>query len=209
MVHLAFSRPSDPDQVGPPSNRLGSIQGVADRFRASADQVKALASSTRIRILRLCNDRAWTNHELARRLGLDPSTTHHHLRVLEKTGLVEALPLRRGPSGGHEKPYRSTRLSWRLIVDDVLDDEELPGDPAPLTAFRRELSEAGLDSSVELTRFHMHLDDDELAVFLERFRGLIQEWVSTDDARRDAGSPAYGVFFAAHRLRVDDYDARG
>lgn len=181
---------------------------MKDKTPASPEQIKAVTSSTRIRILRLCNDREWTNQELSRRLQLDPSTTHHHLRVLEQTGLVEALPLRRGPSGGHEKPYRSTGLSWTLAFDDVLDDEELPGEPAPLTAFRRELSEAGLDSSVELTRFHLHLDDDELDEFLDRFRGLIEEYVAADAARRDSGSPGYGAFFGAHRLRSDPQHAR-
>lgn len=90
-----------------------------------------------------------------------------------------------------------------MAFDDVLDDEELPGEPAPLTALRRELSEAGLDSSVELTRFHLHLDDGELDEFLDRFRGLIEEYVAADAARRDSGSLGYGAFFAPHRLRSD------
>lgn len=174
---------------------------MREKQAATADQVKAVSSATRVRIMRLCHDREWTNKQLADRLELDPSTVLHHVRILEQAGLVESTPVRQGPSGAYEKPYRSTGLSWQLILDDALIDEDGSGEPAPLNAFRQELLEAGVDSAVELTRFMIHLDDDDLAKFVEEFTTLIDRFVETDSRRAELGAPGYGAFFAVHRLR--------
>jgi len=171
-----------------------------DRRPATVEQIKAIANSTRLRIMRLCHDGDWTNKALADRLRLDPSTTLHHLRILESAGLVTALPAVKGHTGALEKPYRSTGLSWRLILDDSLKDEESAGEPAPLAAFRHEFREAGLDSSVELTRLHLHLDNQEVVEFVRRIRAVIDEYVETDQERKQRGSASYGALFATHRL---------
>ncbi len=175
---------------------------MTDRERQPATdaQVKAIANSTRLRIMRLCHHDDWTNKALADRLQMDPSTTLHHLRILEAAGFLAALPVVQGRSGAYEKPYRSTNLSWQLILDDHLEDEESAGEPAPLAAFRQEFREAGLDSSVELTRLHLYLDDDEVAEFVSRVRAIIDEFVESNANREQRTKNSYGVFFAAHRL---------
>jgi DNA-binding transcriptional ArsR family regulator len=171
-----------------------------ERRSATDAQLKAISNATRLRIMRLCHHDDWTNKALADRLGLDPSTTLHHLRILEAAGFVEARPVVQGRSGAFEKPYRSTNLSWQLILDDHLEDDESVGEPAPLAAFRHEFREAGLDSSVELTRLHLFLDDDEVAEFVRRVRAVIDEFVETNAQREQRTKPSYGVFFATHLL---------
>jgi len=173
---------------------------MVERSQPTPEQIKAVASPLRLRILRLCNDRLWTNKELADRLERDPATILHHLRLLVAAGLLEPVSVRQGASGAYEKPYRSTGLSWRLSFDQVAEDEEQAGELAMLTAFRQELAEAGNDSISELTRFHLHLDGETLASFTERFLGLINEYMEDDRARRDKGSPGYGGVMAIHRL---------
>ena len=172
----------------------------SERQPATDAQLKAISNSTRLRIMRLCHHDDWTNKALADRLEMDPSTILHHLRILEAAGFVVALPVVQGPSGAYEKPYRSTGLSWQLILDDDLEDEESAGEPAPLAAFRHEFREAGLASSVELTRLHLYLDDDEVAEFVGRVRAVIDEFVESNANREQRGSPSYGVLFATHRL---------
>lgn len=174
---------------------------MTGKRRATDEQVKAVSSATRVRIMRLCHGRDWTNKQLADRLELDPSTILHHVRVLERAGLIEACAGRQGPTGAFEKPYRSTGLSWQLILDDALLDEDGSGEPAPLSAFRQELLEAGTDSIAELTRFFVNLEDDDVADFVEDFTALIGKYVASNQPRQDAGSPAYGAFFSVHRLR--------
>lgn len=71
---------------------------------------------------------------------------------------------------------------------------------APLSAFRQEFLEAGVDSAVELTRFFVHLSDDDLSEFVQEFTALIERDVSGNGPRQNAGVPGYGAFFAVHRL---------
>lgn len=168
---------------------------MADRRQPTPEQIKAVASPLRLRILRLCNDREWTNKQLADRLERDPATMLHHLRLLVDAGLIEAVGIRQGKSGAYEKPYRSTGLSWQLSFDE---DEK--GELAMLTAFRQELAEAGHESIAELTRFHLHLDDDAVRAFVERFIGLINEYLANDDARHREGAHGHGGVFVLHRL---------
>jgi hypothetical protein len=98
-------------------------------------------------------------------------------------------------------PDQAVELTWQLILDDALIDEDGSGEPAPLSAFRQEFLEAGVDSAVELTRFFVHLSDDDLSEFVGEFTALIERYVSANGPRQNAGVPGYGVFFAVHRLR--------
>jgi DNA-binding transcriptional ArsR family regulator len=160
-------------------------------------QIKAVASATRLRILRLCNDREWTNKELAERLALDPSTVHRHVRLLVDAGLLESTGVRQGESGAYEKPYRSTGLSWKLGFADVLEDED-SGEVASLAAFRDELRESGNQSVAELTRFHLHLDEVELEEFIAAFKDLVNHYGDAEPA--ESQQPGYGGIFVIHRL---------
>lgn len=171
-----------------------------DSREPTAAQIKAASNSLRLRILRLCHQREWTNKELADRLDRDPSTIHRHLRLLVEADLLEPVGVRQGPSGAYEKPYRSTGRSWHLRFERALEDEEDEGELALLAAFRHELAEAGHDSLAELTRFHLHLESDALDEFVARFKTMVSELAATDDARRDAGIPGYGGVFVLHRL---------
>jgi DNA-binding transcriptional ArsR family regulator len=173
---------------------------MTDRREPTPQQTKAVASPLRLRILRLCGDRAWTNKELADRLDRDPATILHHIRLLVDAGFLEAVAVRQGKSGAYEKPYRSTGLSWRLSFDQPTGDEGDEGELAMLTAFMQELDEAGRDSVAQLTRFHLHLDDESLASFSARVVALVDEYLVGDDERRRAGAPDYGGIVVLHRL---------
>ena len=184
------------------------------RRDATAAQIKAASNSLRLRIVRLCSEREWTNQQLAVRLQRDPATILHHLRVLVDAELIEPVGVRQGVSGAYEKPYRSTGLSWQLSFGDaahVADTEDTSGMPPMLIAFRDELAEAGPDSIADLSRFHLHLDEEELAVFLSRFQNLVDGYVASDPERRARGAPDHGGMFALHRLAEptdhDDSDA--
>jgi DNA-binding transcriptional ArsR family regulator len=177
---------------------VATVDRVIERREATPDQIKAVANPLRLRILRLCNDREWTNKELADRLDRDPSTILHHLRLLVDAGLVEPVGVRQGPSGAYEKPYRSTGLSWRLSFERPVEDDE--GDLAMLAAFRHELAEAGNDSVAQMARFHLHIDEEAVRELDERFVALIDEYLVDDDARRQRGLPGYGGFIVVHRL---------
>lgn len=172
-------------------------RGPADwQVEPTERQLKAVASATRLRILRLCNDQDWTNKELADRLDLDPSTVHRHVRLLVDTGLLASTGVRQGASGAYEKPYRSTGLSWKLDIDQIIEDEDVAGETASMAAFRQELDEAGTDSIAEMSRFHLHLTDEHLGTFIDEFKALINCYASEGGDT----APGYGGMFIVHRL---------
>lgn len=105
---------------------------------------RALASTVRIRILRLCLDEALTNREIAERLDRNPATVLHHVRTLVDRGFLAAQPPRRGTRGSREVPYRATGKSWRtpggpgmgrVLIDTFLEEVALV-DPQDIVATR-------------------------------------------------------------------------
>lgn len=134
-------------------------------------EAKALASTLRLRILRICLHQSRTNKEIAGVLGLNPGTTLHHVRKLLDTGFLAAEEPRLGARRATEYPYRATKKSWRrrgpkppgtssLILDTFLGEiEQL--DPDTLRSIR-----LGLKMNADgWAEFHSRLQDllDEFA----------------------------------------------
>ncbi|MEU2348636.1 winged helix-turn-helix domain-containing protein [Modestobacter sp. NPDC049651] len=141
------------------------------RRPATDAEARALASAVRLRILRLCLDRALTNKELAAALGRNPATVLHHVRTLVDTGFLAAEEERRGTRGAREVPYRATGKSW------LMDDAGGPGpsrDPA-LAAFREEVAAVGEDQLAS-TRLALRLPAPDLAEFRDRLHALLEEF---------------------------------
>ncbi len=160
------------------------------RRTATDAERRALASGLRLRILRLCLDEPRTNREIAERLGRHPATTLHHVRTLVDTGFLVAEPVRRGTRGSREIPYRATRLSWELDVDD----DPGPEVSAMLEAFLAEVRDVPPEQ-VRTARLGVRLRADEL----EEFHGRLQEVLDEYAARPPSpdGEP-FSVFLAIH-----------
>ena len=100
-----------------------------------------MAHPLRLRILRLCLHEPLTNKEIADRLGQDPATTLHHVRLLVRTGFLEAEEVRTGGAGRCEKPYRATGKSWILSVPQP--EDQMTSASGRLDAAAAEVTEAG------------------------------------------------------------------
>jgi len=142
-----------------------------ERSPATDAQARALASSTRLRILRLCLSEALTNKEIAIRLRKDPASVLHHVRTLVDTGFLVAEPVRRGARGAREVPYRSTGLSWRV---DLRDHGTRGPDPA-LEAFLEEVAAVG-QSQLHSTRLGLRLPAQDVDEFQTRLKQLFDEF---------------------------------
>jgi hypothetical protein len=137
-------------------------------------EAAALASTVRLRIIRMTRVEPLTNRQIADLLDRDPATTLHHVRKLVDTGFLEALPVRRGTRGAREIPYRATDLSWNL--------DGAGKDPAASEAMLRAyLDEAGRLGVSELrqARLVVRLDPaaagalvTELEAVLDRYAAL-------------------------------------
>jgi hypothetical protein len=137
-------------------------------------EAAALASTVRLRIIRMTGVEPLTNAQIAELLDRDPATTLHHVRKLVRHGFLEALPARRGARGAKEIPYRSTGLSWRLDGAGM--------DPATaeaiLGAYLEEVGRIG-PAALHQSRLFVRLDPgdaaalrDELTALLDRYAGL-------------------------------------
>lgn len=164
---------------------------MSRRRPATEAEAKALASAVRLRILRLCLDRALTNKEIAERLDANPATTLHHVRTLVDTGFLAAQPARRGARGAREVPYLATGKSWSVDVHEA----GVPGrGAAALDAFLAEARLVDLDE-VEMTRLGLRLTEDELGELRERIGAVLDEFAARP---RGAAGRAYSVFVAIH-----------
>ena len=149
---------------------------------------RALASTLRIRILRLCLDEALTNREIAARLDKNPATVLHHVRTLVDRGFLVAEPVRRGARGSREVPYRATGKSWRtpggagrtrVLIDAFLEEFALVPEP----------------DEVQMARLGLRLDEAGYRELSERVGALLQEY-----AERPAtpGGTPYSLFYVLH-----------
>ncbi|HEY8453888.1 MAG: helix-turn-helix domain-containing protein [Micromonosporaceae bacterium] len=157
------------------------------RRPATEAEAKALASSVRLRILRVCLDEPHTNREIARRLGLNPGTTLHHVRKLVATGFLAPQPPRRGPRGSREIPYLSTRKSWWL---------ETPGLGREMVdAFLAEYQRIGNPERVRVARLGLRLTDEEYEEVTGRIAALFEELAARPPS---PGGKPYSLFFSLH-----------
>jgi predicted ArsR family transcriptional regulator len=159
---------------------------MTERRPATDAEARALASSLRLRILRICLGEPRTNQEIAAVLGRDPASILHHTRTLVRTGFLAAQEERRGTRGAREIPYLATRKSWqlstpaqdRVMIDAFLEEVALvPGE------------------DVDTARLGLRLAPAEMAEFRARFRELLDDFAARPD---DPSAPAWSVFLSVH-----------
>jgi len=162
------------------------VRVVEQRREATDDEAKALASALRLRILRVCLSEPQTNKEIATTLGRDPATMLHHVRLLTRTGFLEAQPARRGARGAKEIPYLATRKSWTIST--------------PATGqvlLKTFLEEAALVPAEELdtARLGLKLTDENWERFRDRMSALLDEFAQLPE---DPDGRPWSVFLALH-----------
>jgi len=155
------------------------------RRPATEAEARALASALRLRIIRLCHDRSLTNRELSRLLDVKPATLLHHVRKLVDTGFLVAEPVRRGPRGSREVPYRSTGKSWTLDVREHAEPSR-----ALLDVYLQEVELVDLNESY-IARLGLRLTEQERAEVIRRFSDLLDEIASRPASPE---SRAYSLF---------------
>jgi predicted ArsR family transcriptional regulator len=168
------------------------------RREATPEEFKALANALRLRILRLCLHESMTNKQLSDRLGKDPATVLHHVRLLVRTGFLEAETPRTGESGALEKPYRATRKSWRLTAERAPADQRLTSDLAMVDALRDEMADTEPGDERSLARLGLKLNSTSYRELEDRLTEIVHEFADRPD---DADGDLFGLFLALHPRR--------
>lgn len=158
------------------------------RRQATREELRAVANPLRLRILRLCLHEELTNKELAERLGKDPGSLHHHVRLLVDTGFLEPTGVRTSASGALEKPYKATGKSWTIDVGDGAARADL----AMIDALRDEMLD--VEGEALLSRLGLRLSDEAAAELRQRLEALLEEYARRDDPDGDL----YGLFVVLH-----------
>jgi DNA-binding transcriptional ArsR family regulator len=156
------------------------IDPVPARRRATDAEARALASSLRLRILRLCYDEELTNKQVADRLGIDPGSALHHIRTLVGTGFLAALPVRRGRRGARERPYRATGKSW-----DIDAGYSVATTAAAARAFADEVGEAD-PAGVRWLRSALRLPPGDRIALWDEIEQLVGRYIERE---RPDGEP--------------------
>jgi DNA-binding MarR family transcriptional regulator len=159
---------------------------MIERRPATNAEARALASSLRLRILRICLGQARTNKEIADTLGRDPASMLHHIRTLVRTGFLEPQEERRGTRGAREVPYLATRKSWQLSTP--ASGREM------LEAFEEEVGLVPAEQ-VDASRLGLRLSPADMTEFRTRLSGLLDEFSKRPD---DPAAPAWSVFVVVH-----------
>ncbi|WP_073385438.1 ArsR/SmtB family transcription factor [Jatrophihabitans endophyticus] len=161
--------------------------GEHPRRPATDEELRVLASTLRLRVLRICLHEPHTNKEVAEALGKDPATVLHHVRRLVDTGFLTAQPARRGTRGAREIPYLATGKSWRLDFP--------PTDRLLLDTFLEEVSLVPVEQ-VHTMRVGLLLTDGLREEFEERMRDLVEEYRARTENTGDGR--AWSLFLAVH-----------
>ncbi|QYH36371.1 transcriptional regulator [Salinibacterium sp. M195] len=121
--------------TNPNDEASGTATNATNDNLAGTADLRALANSVRLDMLRLLRDREWTMADLATELGLRKGSVSYHLRVLERAAIVRQ-------SG--ERSVRGGRQQlWALSAASIA------GDPAITTPSSRPAVLRALASQME------------------------------------------------------------
>jgi DNA-binding transcriptional ArsR family regulator len=160
-------------------------------FRVETDQqLHAVGSLARHRVLRVLRDGPATVTQIAEQLGIAKGSSHYHVKVLAKAGLIHIVETRK--VRGVEELYYGMAAAAIELPD--------PGPGAPDHLMRHALADlesapASEQKSVRLK--HARLSPAAFTAFEARLHALIDELTELSDP----AEPAADLFVAFHRPR--------
>jgi DNA-binding transcriptional ArsR family regulator len=161
---------------------------LADRLALTMpSQVKAIGDPLRTTILGLLHERAATVSELAVALGRPKSTVAHHVKVLERAGLVQVVRTRR-VRAIEERFYGRTARMFYVSVERDPNGEELPRDFNDFEVAAAESAGAFRDGKLWGFIRHARISEEQASAFWERMAELVAEF----DQLPRAGETMYG-----------------
>jgi DNA-binding transcriptional ArsR family regulator len=181
------SAAADPRDVPYPDYEAPDVLVVSER-----KQLQALANDVRTTIISLLRERARSTQQLAHDLGVPKGTVGHHLKVLERAGLIHVVRTRQ-VRAVTEKFYGRTARLFLFEVEDPADARALGA-----AALRRAAAE--LEASPETVRFGFpksRLREEDVLRLEKRLKRLTDDFLA---AETSGGKP--------HALAVALYEQR-
>ena len=165
------------------------------------EQLKALGDDLRTRIAVLLRERAHSVTELAETLELPKGTVAHHVKVLEKAGLVRVVRTRQVRAMTERYYGRTARLFFFKSSDQEADGEDVRNvAAASLRSAAEEMLPSDLDDRTTSAVLRKRLSPDDANRFMRRLEKLQRDLLATPD---DPDGEPYGLAFAIYRRAAD------
>ena len=161
---------------------------------AKPEQLRALADDLRAQIIQLLRDRARSTQELSVELGIPKGTVGHHLKVLERAGLIHVVRTRR-VRAVTEKFYGRTARLFLFQAEDPADERAIVASMLRQVAREVERSSDSAGSGLVKAR----LTGKDAARLGRRLRTLLDDLSAADSPE---GEP-YGLAAAMYRRPPD------
>ena len=156
------------------------------------EQLRALADDLRARIIGILREHARSTTDLAGELGIPKGTVGHHLKVLEKAGLIHVVRTRQ-VRALTEKYYGRVA---RLFVIKSKDDPELVATVAA-GAFRQaaaEIERVRTDARMTQALVHARLGEADARRFTRRLDKLVDDFRARESSEGELYGLALGFY---------------
>ena len=166
------------------------------------EQLKALADDLRSKIVILLRERARSITELAEKLELPKSTVGHHVKVLEKAGLLRVVRTRKVRALTESYYGRTARLFLYESADSSTNQDVRNIVAASLRVAAEEILplDASDDESIGCSgAIRVRLNPADARRFNKRLDKLMTDFQAADDP---TGEP-YGLALAMYRRSPD------
>jgi predicted ArsR family transcriptional regulator len=141
------------------------------------EQLRALGDDLRTKITSLLRERAWSTQQLAHELGVPKGTVGHHLKVLERAGLIQIVRTRQ-VRAVTEKFYGRVAKLFLFDMEDPADVRSFGAVTLRQAAFELERAPEGAMWGLVRTR----LSDADAARFEKRLERLIDDFRQRETA---------------------------
>ena len=163
------------------------------------EQLRALGDDLRTRVVVLLRENAHSITELAESLGLPKGTVGHHVKVLEKAGLVRVVRTRQVRALTERYYGRTARLFLFKSTDDAGGEDVRNVAAASLRTAAEEMLLPDDDDQTTFAVLRMRLSDSDARRFARRLEKLERDFMDANDAK---GKP-FGLIATLFR-RVPD-----
>lgn len=164
------------------------------------EQLRALGDDLRTRIVVLLREHAHSVTELAEQLDHAKGTIAHHVKVLEKAGLIRVVRTRK-VRALTERYYGRTARLFIFKGSDEADGEDVRNvAAASLRSAAEEILPGDLDDRTTFAVLRKRLSDADAQRFMRRLERLQRDVLETPD---DPNGVQYGLAIALYRRAPD------
>jgi DNA-binding transcriptional ArsR family regulator len=171
-------------------------------------QIKAFVHPLRRRILHVLVKEPATNQQVARALDLPPARVFHHMRSLERAGLVRLVETR--VSGRNVEKFYAASARRFILKPDGEEIEAAPESDSGMDILRQDIAVASLANPADKPRVLTRTVDasrEQLATFHARVRELMNELASGEQSEPSGAKHRTVIAVVTYREPGDARDA--